>query len=159
MPVAAYLGIPMVCVPVYNFGIFKMKFSSTDSIYLIITIIAWTILSFISGGKLLLEMNRILRPGGYFIMSTKHDSIEEEEGLSQFWIKKCTHWWNKGTMFLVIPSQFFFRLVLSMVIMVLLAWHKFYLLIICFSRSRIFNQVYFCLLKRVVEKLTMLSVW
>ncbi|CAJ1972437.1 unnamed protein product [Sphenostylis stenocarpa] len=34
-----------------------------------------------NGGKLLLEMNRILRPGGYFIMSTKHDSIEEEEGL------------------------------------------------------------------------------
>lgn len=34
-----------------------------------------------SGGKLLLEMNRILRPGGYFILSTKHDSIEEEEGL------------------------------------------------------------------------------
>lgn len=31
-------------------------------------------------GKLLLEMNRILRPGGYFILSTKHDSIEEEEG-------------------------------------------------------------------------------
>lgn len=32
-------------------------------------------------GKLLLEMNRILRPGGYFILSSKHDSIEEEEGL------------------------------------------------------------------------------
>lgn len=33
-----------------------------------------------SGGKLLLEMNRILRPGGYFILSSKHDSIEAEEG-------------------------------------------------------------------------------
>ncbi|GMJ03638.1 hypothetical protein HRI_004033000 [Hibiscus trionum] len=30
-------------------------------------------------GKLLLEVNRILRPGGYFIFSTKHDSIEAEE--------------------------------------------------------------------------------
>lgn len=27
-------------------------------------------------------MNRILRPGGYFILSTMHDSIEEEEGLA-----------------------------------------------------------------------------
>lgn len=27
-------------------------------------------------------MNRILRPSGYFILSTKHDSIEEEEGLA-----------------------------------------------------------------------------
>ncbi|RYQ87007.1 hypothetical protein Ahy_B09g094503 [Arachis hypogaea] len=32
------------------------------------------------GGKLLFEMNRILRPSGYFIMLTKHDSIEEEKG-------------------------------------------------------------------------------
>ncbi|KAL6995681.1 tRNA 4-demethylwyosine synthase (AdoMet-dependent) [Sarracenia purpurea var. burkii] len=35
-----------------------------------------------NGGKLLLEMNRILRSGGYFILSTKHDSIEVEEGLA-----------------------------------------------------------------------------
>lgn len=35
-----------------------------------------------AGGKHLLEMNRILRPGGYFILSTKHDSFEDEEGLS-----------------------------------------------------------------------------
>lgn len=27
-------------------------------------------------------MNRILRPSGYFILSTKHDSIEEEEGMA-----------------------------------------------------------------------------
>lgn len=32
------------------------------------------------GGKLLLEMNRILRPGGYFILSTSRDNIEVEEG-------------------------------------------------------------------------------
>lgn len=37
-----------------------------------------------SGGRLLLEMNRILRPGGYFILSSRHDSIESEEGLSLF---------------------------------------------------------------------------
>lgn len=40
-----------------------------------------------SGGKLLLEMNRILRPGGYFILSTKHDNIEEEEGLIPYAFK------------------------------------------------------------------------
>lgn len=36
----------------------------------------------ISGAKLLLEMNRILRPGGYFILSSKHDNIEDEEGVT-----------------------------------------------------------------------------
>ncbi|RZC44564.1 hypothetical protein C5167_037512 [Papaver somniferum] len=30
------------------------------------------------GGRLLLEINRILRPGGYFILSKKHDNIEDE---------------------------------------------------------------------------------
>jgi len=40
-----------------------------------------------SGGKLLLEMNRILRPGGYFILSTKDDNIEEEEGLIPYAFK------------------------------------------------------------------------
>lgn len=34
------------------------------------------------GGKLMLEMNRILRPSGYFILSTKNDRREEEEGVS-----------------------------------------------------------------------------
>ncbi|KAJ1701736.1 hypothetical protein LUZ63_001515 [Rhynchospora breviuscula] len=33
------------------------------------------------GGKLLLEMNRILRPGGYFISSTTHGDIETEQGM------------------------------------------------------------------------------
>ncbi|XP_072951194.1 probable methyltransferase PMT28 [Typha angustifolia] len=36
-----------------------------------------------SGGRLLLEMNRILRPGGYFIISAKHGDIETEEGMSK----------------------------------------------------------------------------
>lgn len=44
-----------------------------------------------NGGKLLLEMNRILRPGGYFIMSTKHDSIEEEEAMTTTTASIC---WN-----------------------------------------------------------------
>ncbi|KHN20981.1 Putative methyltransferase PMT28 [Glycine soja] len=44
-----------------------------------------------NGGKLLLEMNRILRPGGYFIMSTKHDSIEEEEAMTTLTASIC---WN-----------------------------------------------------------------
>ncbi|TQD90128.1 hypothetical protein C1H46_024292 [Malus baccata] len=35
-----------------------------------------------NGGKHLLEMNRILRPGGYFVLSTKHASFEEEEAES-----------------------------------------------------------------------------
>ncbi|KAG4934460.1 hypothetical protein JHK87_048462 [Glycine soja] len=44
-----------------------------------------------NGGKFLLEMNRILRPGGYFIMSTKHDSIEEEEAMTTLTASIC---WN-----------------------------------------------------------------
>lgn len=34
------------------------------------------------GGKLILEMNRILRPGGYFVLSTEHENIEVEEGVT-----------------------------------------------------------------------------
>ncbi|KAI9201449.1 hypothetical protein LWI28_023683 [Acer negundo] len=44
-----------------------------------------------NGGKLLLEMNRILRPGGYFILSTKHDNIEEEEAMITLMASIC---WN-----------------------------------------------------------------
>ncbi|KAI3464961.1 hypothetical protein Pfo_021624 [Paulownia fortunei] len=44
-----------------------------------------------NGGKLILEMNRILRPGGYFILSTKHNSIEAEEALSTLTASIC---WN-----------------------------------------------------------------
>ncbi|KAE8718172.1 putative methyltransferase PMT28 [Hibiscus syriacus] len=41
-------------------------------------------------GKLL-EINRILRPGGYFILSTKHDSIEAEEAMNTLTSSIC---WN-----------------------------------------------------------------
>lgn len=44
---------------------------------------------FISEGKLLLEINRILRPGGYFILSTKHNSIEEENGQALSFLFYC----------------------------------------------------------------------
>ncbi|XVF36109.1 hypothetical protein REPUB_Repub19eG0030000 [Reevesia pubescens] len=44
-----------------------------------------------NGGKLLLEINRILRPGGYFILSTRHDSIEEEEAMITLTSSIC---WN-----------------------------------------------------------------
>ncbi|OWM75069.1 hypothetical protein CDL15_Pgr021420 [Punica granatum] len=43
------------------------------------------------GGRLLLEMNRILRPSGYFILSSKHESIEEEEAMSTLTASIC---WN-----------------------------------------------------------------
>ncbi|KAK1407493.1 hypothetical protein QVD17_39109 [Tagetes erecta] len=36
-----------------------------------------------NGGKLLIEMNRILRPAGYLILSSKHDSIEDDEAMSK----------------------------------------------------------------------------
>ncbi|XP_042512167.1 probable methyltransferase PMT28 [Macadamia integrifolia] len=41
-------------------------------------------------GKLL-EMNRILRPGGYFISSAKHENIQEEEAMSSLTASIC---WN-----------------------------------------------------------------
>ncbi|ONK64918.1 uncharacterized protein A4U43_C07F31460 [Asparagus officinalis] len=44
-----------------------------------------------TGGKLLLEMNRILRPGGYFIMSTSHGDVDREEGMSELTASIC---WN-----------------------------------------------------------------
>ncbi|KAJ9166091.1 hypothetical protein P3X46_020887 [Hevea brasiliensis] len=43
------------------------------------------------GGKLLLEMNRILRPGGYCILSTTHDNVEEEEAMTTLTASIC---WN-----------------------------------------------------------------
>ncbi|KAJ0789826.1 putative S-adenosyl-L-methionine-dependent methyltransferase [Helianthus annuus] len=36
-----------------------------------------------NGGKLLIEINRILRPSGYLILSSKHDSIEDDEAMSK----------------------------------------------------------------------------
>ncbi|GLT58040.1 hypothetical protein SLA2020_309660 [Shorea laevis] len=44
-----------------------------------------------NGGRLLLEMNRILRPTGYFILSTKHDNLEEEEAMTKLTASIC---WN-----------------------------------------------------------------
>lgn len=44
-----------------------------------------------NGGKLLLEMNRILRPSGYFISSSKHDNIEDAEAMSTLAASIC---WN-----------------------------------------------------------------
>lgn len=44
-----------------------------------------------NGGKLLLEMNRVLRPGGYFISSTKHNSFEREEAMTSLTASIC---WN-----------------------------------------------------------------
>ncbi|KAK1288959.1 putative methyltransferase PMT28 [Acorus calamus] len=35
-----------------------------------------------NGGKLLVEINRILRPGGYFVLATKHGEIERDEGVN-----------------------------------------------------------------------------
>lgn len=43
-----------------------------------------------SGSKLL-EVNRILRPGGYFILSAKHNSIEAEEAMASLTASIC---WN-----------------------------------------------------------------
>ncbi|KAJ0087521.1 hypothetical protein Patl1_09136 [Pistacia atlantica] len=70
-------GFPTVVSP---FGSRRLPFPSGvfDAIHCGGCSISWHS----NGGKLLLEMNRILRPGGYFILSTKHDSIEEEEGLA-----------------------------------------------------------------------------
>ncbi|KQK12966.1 hypothetical protein BRADI_1g07110v3 [Brachypodium distachyon] len=44
-----------------------------------------------NGGKLLLEMNRILRPGGYFIISSRHGDLESEKGISASMTALC---WN-----------------------------------------------------------------
>lgn len=44
-----------------------------------------------NGGKLLIEMNRILRPGGYFIISSRHGDLESEEGISASMTAVC---WN-----------------------------------------------------------------
>lgn len=43
--------------------------------------ISLNIILYLTGGRLLLEMNRILRPGGYFIISTSHGDVDREEGI------------------------------------------------------------------------------
>lgn len=47
-------------------------------------------------------MNRILRPGGYFVLSQKHNNIEEEEGFA----------WSNFNLFLLLieERQLFFVL-------------------------------------------------
>ncbi|KAJ0963313.1 hypothetical protein J5N97_028435 [Dioscorea zingiberensis] len=79
-------GIPAV---VANLGTRRLPFPSGvfDAIHCGECSIAWHS----SGGRLLLEMNRILRPGGYFIISTKHGDAESEEGMSTLMASIC---WN-----------------------------------------------------------------
>ncbi|XP_010533254.1 PREDICTED: probable methyltransferase PMT28 [Tarenaya hassleriana] len=43
------------------------------------------------GVKLLLEMNRILRPNGYFILSSTHEKIEDDEAMTSLTASIC---WN-----------------------------------------------------------------
>ncbi|CAA7393690.1 unnamed protein product [Spirodela intermedia] len=70
-------GFPAV---VGNLGIRRLPFPSGvfDAIHCGDCSIPWHS----KGGRPLLEMNRILRPGGYCIMSFKHGDIEAEEGMS-----------------------------------------------------------------------------
>ncbi|KAJ4965725.1 hypothetical protein NE237_017574 [Protea cynaroides] len=84
--VALERGFPAVVSP---FGARRLPFPSGvfDAIHCGGCGIPWES----NGGKLLLEMNRILRPGGYFILSTKHEKIEEEEALSSLMASIC---WN-----------------------------------------------------------------
>lgn len=66
------------CLPVHVFisSMFPTNFRHLF-IYFIFSLLH---ILFFVGGRHLLEMNRILRPGGYFVLSTKHDNIEDEEG-------------------------------------------------------------------------------
>nr|XP_023910262.1 probable methyltransferase PMT28 isoform X1 [Quercus suber]XP_023910270.1 probable methyltransferase PMT28 isoform X2 [Quercus suber] len=84
--VALERGFPAIVSPL---GTRRLPFPSTafDAIHCGGCGLSWHS----NGGKLLLEMNRILRPGGYFILSTKHESIEEEEAMSRLTASIC---WN-----------------------------------------------------------------
>lgn len=84
--VALERGFPAVVSP---FATRRLPFPSGvfDTIHCADCSILWHS----NGGKLILEMNRILRPGGYFIFSTKHSSIEAEEALSMLTSSIC---WN-----------------------------------------------------------------
>ncbi|KAL6317943.1 hypothetical protein AAG906_030989 [Vitis piasezkii] len=84
--VALERGFPAVVSP---FGTRRLPFPSGvfDAIHCGGCNIAWHS----NGGKLLLEMNRILRPGGYFILSSKHDNIEDEEEMTSLTASIC---WN-----------------------------------------------------------------
>ncbi|OVA07022.1 CBS domain [Macleaya cordata] len=84
--VALERGFPTVVSP---FGTRRLPFPSGvfDAIHCGECSIPWHS----NGGRLLLEMNRILRPGGYFILSKKHDTIEEEEEMLALTASIC---WN-----------------------------------------------------------------
>ncbi|CAI9116755.1 OLC1v1017993C4 [Oldenlandia corymbosa var. corymbosa] len=79
-------GFPAVVSP---FALRRIPFPSGvfDAIHCGECSISWHA----NGGKLLLEINRILRPGGYFILSSKHNSIEMEEAMSKLTASIC---WN-----------------------------------------------------------------
>ncbi|EXB63944.1 putative methyltransferase PMT28 [Morus notabilis] len=84
--VALERGFPTIVSP---FGGRRLPFPSAvfDAIHCGECSIKWHS----NGGKHLLEMNRILRPGGYFILSTKHDNIEDEEAMTTLTASIC---WN-----------------------------------------------------------------
>lgn len=84
--VALERGIPAV---VGSLGTRRLPFPSGvyDAIHCSDCNIAWHS----NGGRLLLEMNRILRPGGYFIISTSHGDVDREEGMSTLTASIC---WN-----------------------------------------------------------------
>ncbi|KAL3639188.1 hypothetical protein CASFOL_017095 [Castilleja foliolosa] len=84
--IALERGFPAVVSPFANR---RLPFPSGvfDSIHCGECSVAWHS----NGGKLILEMNRILRPGGYFILSTKHNSIEAEEAFTKLTASIC---WN-----------------------------------------------------------------
>ncbi|KAL5558051.1 hypothetical protein UlMin_034262 [Ulmus minor] len=84
--IALERGFPAVVSP---FGSRRLPFPSGvfDAIHCSGCTINWHS----NGGKRLLEMNRILRPGGYFLLSTKHDNIEDEEAMTTLTASIC---WN-----------------------------------------------------------------
>ncbi|XP_042493813.1 probable methyltransferase PMT28 isoform X2 [Macadamia integrifolia] len=84
--VALERGFPAVVSP---FGTRRLPFPSGvfDAIHCGGCSIPWHS----NEGKLLLEMNRILRPGGYFILSTRYDNRKEDEAMSSWTASIC---WN-----------------------------------------------------------------
>lgn len=84
--VALERGFPAVVSP---FGTRRLPFPSMifDAIHCGSCSVPWHH----NGGKLLLEMNRILRPSGYFILSSQHESVEEAEAMSTLTASIC---WN-----------------------------------------------------------------
>ncbi|KAK9748406.1 hypothetical protein RND81_02G054900 [Saponaria officinalis] len=87
--VAIERGFPAIVSP---FSSRRLPFSSAvfDAIHCSGCNVHWHS----SGGRKLLEINRLLRPGGYFILSAKHHSIEEDEAMSSLIASIC---WNPLT--------------------------------------------------------------